>query len=232
MNHSEILAALRKESGYTQTEVAEHLSRLSGKSYTHKAVSNWESGVRTPHLEQFFLLCELYGVSDVLRTFRGIETEFNVTQTPKLNSLGRSRVEEYIALLSRSDLFSETGSEDARQQRRFIRLYDVPVAAGTGNFLDGDSYEDIEADKTVPDAADFAVRVSGDSMTPRFVDGQIIFIKGQNWLDVGEIGIFALNGDSFVKKLGQGELVSLNARYKPIPVGEFDDLRVFGKVVG
>ena len=116
--------------------------------------------------------------------------------------------------------------------KRLIRLYDLPVSAGHGNYLDHGEHEMIEVDNTVPSTADYALRVSGDSMTPRFVDQQIIFVHERAALDEGEIGIFCLNNDVYLKKLGRGCLISLNSRYDPIPIGEYDELRVFGKVVG
>ena len=115
---------------------------------------------------------------------------------------------------------------------RVIRLYDTPAAAGTGSFLEGESYVDFEADETVPKEAEYAVRVSGDSMTPRFIDGQIVFVQERQALEVGEIGVFGLDGDSFIKKLGHGELLSLNPKYNPIKILEHSSLYVFGKVVG
>jgi len=231
MSYGAILARLRKEKGYTQSEAAEHISRFSSKPCTFKVVSHWENGVSSPSVEQFLLLCEYYGVRDIQGTFRGAGAGYR--NLSSLNALGKSRAEEYISMLSGNPVFSEPESAgDANLPRRFIRLYDIPVAAGTGIFLDSDSFDDLEADRTVPEEADFAVRVSGDSMEPRFVDGQIIFIKGIKTLETGEIGIFELNGDSYVKKLGYGELISLNPRYAPIKIGEFDSFHVFGKVVG
>jgi len=116
--------------------------------------------------------------------------------------------------------------------KRFLRLYDLPVSAGLGNDLTDSSYSVIEVDSTVPQTADYAVRVSGDSMMPRFVDHQIIFIHGQPALDEGEIGIFCLNNEAYLKKLEKGYLVSLNPAYAPIPVRDSDELKVIGKVVG
>ena len=115
---------------------------------------------------------------------------------------------------------------------RLLRLYDIPVSAGAGNFLEGGSYEMIEVDSAVPETADYAVKVSGDSMTPRFLNGQIIFLHEQPVLHEGEIGVFSLNGEAYLKKLERGALVSLNPAYAPIPIREFDDFRVLGKVVG
>ena len=142
-------------------------------------------------------------------------------------------MDEYITLLLGNPLFSDTGYDEYEiKPRRSIRLYDIPVAAGTGMFLDSDSYEIIEADDTVPLEADYVVRASGDSMEPRFVDKQIIFAKEQRTLDEGEIGIFVINGDSYLKKLGRGMLISLNPNYKPIRIRENDSFYICGKVVG
>ena len=230
MSYGSILARLRKEKGYTQPEVAEHISKHSSKPYSFKMVSHWEKGVASPPIEQFLLMCELYDVKDIQGTFRGVDTEYR--NLAKLNALGKSRVEEYISMLSGNPLFSDSESFVSEPQRRYIRLYDVPVAAGMGTFLDSDAYEEIEADDTVPDNADFAVKVSGDSMEPRFIDKQVIFVKEQRTLDIGEIGVFEMNGDAFVKKLGHGEFMSLNPLYKPMKIHEYDSVHIFGKVVG
>ena len=229
MSYSAILAQLRKEHGYTQSDVAEFISKFSDRTFTFKNISAWETGTMPP-VEQFLLLCEFYGVCDIQDTFRGMKPEYRGLM--KLNALGRSRVEEYIAMLSGNSLFAESERDDYDVPRRVIKLYDIPVAAGTGSFLDSDYYEDFEVDETVPRGTDFAVKVSGDSMTPRFIDGQIVFIKEQQALDVGEIGIFALDDNSYIKKLGRGELISLNSRYAPIRIREFSSFHTFGKVLG
>ena len=71
MDFSKTFARLRKEGGHTQAEVADYVSRHSAKPYSAKMVSHWEKGVSAPPLEQFLLLCELYGVKDIQETFRG-----------------------------------------------------------------------------------------------------------------------------------------------------------------
>ena len=231
MNYGTTLASLRKEKGHTQSEVADYITRLSDRSCTFKVVSHWENGVSSPTIDQFLLLCQYYGVSDIQNTFRNISTEFR--STSKLNALGKARAEEYISMLSSSPMFSESESTGyIRSSQKLIRLYDTPVAAGSGTFLDSDCFSELDFDEAMPRDADFAVRVSGDSMEPRFVDNQVIFIKEQNILEIGEVGIFALNGDSYIKKLGHSKLISLNPRYEPIIIGEYDSLHVFGKVVG
>lgn len=119
---------------------------------------------------------------------------------------------------------------------RVLPLYRLAVSAGTGEFLENNGFESVEVGEDVPPLADFGVRIAGDSMEPRFVHGQIVWVKRQATLEPGEIGIFLYNGAGYCKRLERGpegvSLVSLNPRYAPIRVGSGDELRVFGKVVG
>jgi len=146
------------------------------------------------------------------------------------NNVSKPDIEAFLALCE------VCGVEDIKltfsDAKRLLPLYNLPVSAGVGNYLDGSDYEMIEFDDSVPISANYALRVSGDSMIPQFVDGQIIFIREQPSLKDGEIGIFCLNNDAYLKKLGGGCLISLNSRYEPITIHEYDDFRVFGKVVG
>ena len=83
-----------------------------------------------------------------------------------------------------------------------LGLFDLPVSAGTGQFLDSDRFSEIEVGDEVAASADFGVRVAGDSMEPLYLDGQIIWIHKQDTLEEGEIGIFFLDGEAYVKKDG------------------------------
>ena len=102
-----------------------------------------------------------------------------------------------------------------RERRgRVLPLYRLAVSAGTGEFLDGDGYDTVEVGEEVSPLADFGVRIAGDSMEPRFVSGQIVWVRRQETLRSGEIGIFLYNGSGYCKRLeregNRVELVSLN----------------------
>ena len=88
----------------------------------------------------------------------------------------------------------------------------------------------------LPEDTTFGVRISGDSMEPEFHDGQIAWVLQQESVANGEIGIFALNGEAYIKKLQNDKegifLISLNEKYAPIKVSENDRLDIFGKVLG
>ena len=75
------------------------------------------------------------------------------------------------------------------------------------------------------------IEVRGDSMIPKFSDGDIILVKQSESIYENEIGVFILNGESFVKKMGKGRLISLNSAYAPIELKEFDTIRCVGKVI-
>ncbi|NLV50235.1 MAG: helix-turn-helix transcriptional regulator [Clostridiales bacterium] len=143
--------------------------------------------------------------------------------------VSKPTVEAFLAIC---DICRVADIRQTFSEKRFLRLYNTPVSAGRGNYLEDGDFEMIEVESTIPDSADYAVRVSGESMLPRFVDQQIIFIHEQAALDEGGIGIFLLNNEAYLKKLGRGCLLSLNPDYDPIPIREYDELRVLGRVVG
>ena len=117
-----------------------------------------------------------------------------------------------------------------------LPLYDLAVSAGTGQFLDGENYEMVECGIEVPEGANFGVRIAGNSMEPRYHDGQTIWVHQQRSLMTGEIGIFLYDGCAYLKKLvaedGNMRLRSLNPAYQDIVILPSLPLRVLGKVLG
>ena len=225
------LSELRKARKMSQQEVAKLVS-VGSDPISNRAVSKWETGDTLPNAEQFLALCRIYDIRDVLSTSLGMQGP-NDEGLNSLNKLGRERVDEYISLLKESPEFSY--KQKVIRIKRQMPLYDLPASAGTGVFLDSDSYTLIDVDETVPENANLAVRISGDSMTPLYTDGQIVYVRQQPDLKPGEIGIFVLNGEAYCKKLetdGGIKLISLNPNYKPIKVKYSYELRVIGKVVG
>ncbi|MPN64508.1 hypothetical protein SDC9_212283 [bioreactor metagenome] len=70
-------------------------------------------------------------------------------------------------------------------------------------------------------------------MEPTFYDGDMLFFElGSDNLNLGDIGIFVVNGETLVKELGDNELISHNKKYDPIKIHEWDSVRVEGKVLG
>ena len=109
--------------------------------------------------------------------------------------IGQEKAKDYMELLLQSGLYSQKNSIIYQFPRRTLKLYDLPVSAGTGQFLDSDSFSEMEVGNEVSAQADFGVRVSGDSMEPLYLNGQIIWIHRQDTLEDGDIGIFFLDGE-------------------------------------
>ena len=114
---------------------------------------------------------------------------------------------------------------------RILSYYYRLASAGTGQILfDMPPTKRIE----IPDIpeyrkADYAIGVNGDSMEPVYHDGDMLLVEMSDEIRVGEIGIFSLNGECYVKKLGEGELISLNPKYPNIPLNE--TAKCMGKVI-
>jgi phage repressor protein C with HTH and peptisase S24 domain len=116
---------------------------------------------------------------------------------------------------------------------RTIRLYNISASAGTGSYLSSADYTNISLYATpVTDEADFAVKVYGDSMRPKYTSGDILLVKSANEVAAGEYGIFSVDGESFVKKFGGDRLISVNPEYSDIMLSEFNRVVCFGKVLG
>lgn len=126
-------------------------------------------------------------------------------------------------------------ASEIKRSVRILKLYNLPASAGTGEFLDGEDYTEVEVGDEVSMAADFGIRIKGNSMEPRYNNGQTVWIKRCESLENGEIGIFFLNGNAYCKKLKKSpegvSLISLNPDYKPINIREEDELAIFGKVL-
>ena len=228
-NIGEILNQRRKELGLSQSGLAEKLG-AEGIIVTNQAISKWEKGSTYPNAKQFLALCKALEIGDINARFLG-ESSGNILAG--LDAAGRRKVMDYIELLHDSGRYEIKAEPDVRM--RTLPLYTLPVSAGTGQFLDSEDYEMTEVGPEVSESANFGVRVAGDSMEPKFHNGQTVWVSQQHSLMTGEIGIFLYDGNAYLKQLLAGEdrlvLHSLNPAYEDIPVSPELPLRVLGKVV-
>lgn len=107
---------------------------------------------------------------------------------------------------------------------------DAVVSAGTGEWQGEEIREEIEYDGQIP-PHDYVVRVNGDSMLPLFEDNQILFVRKTHEVRDGQIIVCMLNNETYVKKITNNRLVSLNKKYDDIQISEYDDFSVVGVVV-
>lgn len=121
-----------------------------------------------------------------------------------------------------------------------LTVYEEPTAAGFGNYLSASPAEHTEQypEGIIPRGTNYGVPISGDSMEPKFHNGSTAFVQSVPVIDDGEIGLFSLNGNSYIKQLvvdranGSVRLHSLNPAYQDIEIHEGDYLYTFGRVLG
>lgn len=108
------------------------------------------------------------------------------------------------------------------------------ASAGTGVFILGNEVTDQIA---VPDRpglpdADYAIKVSGRSMEPDYSDGDIVLVSQRAELRHGDVGIFIVNNNAYIKEYGEHELISRNPDSDNIMIREYDNIVCMGKVIG
>lgn len=146
-------------------------------------------------------------------------------------------------LLNMMDDSSVSLQADADLPRNVLPIKDLhtqripligSVAAGTP-ILAEESY-DLYVD--APAKADYALRVEGDSMTPTFLPGDLIYIRSVPDVDDGRIGVVLLDDSAAVKHIYHTPtglmLTSDNSAYAPIyaTADLYDTIRILGAVVG
>ena len=123
--------------------------------------------------------------------------------------------------------------ETVRTAKRSLKLYELPVSAGVGVYLEDELAETIRVPKNEKTAdADYALRISGNSMEPKYHDGDILLVQAADSVEEGELGIFLLDGCGFFKLYGGDRLISLNPDYAPILLKDFSEIQCKGRVVG
>ena len=112
--------------------------------------------------------------------------------------------------------------------------YSQGASAGYGEYLiDGmDASEIMIPDTPKNRKSDYAINVDGDSMEPTFSDGDKLLVQHTDCVNVGEIGIFIIDGQSYVKEYGEDRLISHNKNYPDIIPSEYSDFRCVGRVIG
>lgn len=180
------------------------------------AISRWRSGV-LPNGEILIKIADFFECS--------IDYLVGRTDDPTW----RKATKNTAKVITKSPILSEKFEEP----KIMLPYYPQSASAGNGNYL----FESSSEWRNVPknsktEEADFMLMISGNSMLPKFSDGDIVLVKKTPSIFEGEIGIFYIDGDAFIKQMGNGELISLNPDYPNISLKNCNDVRCFGQVIG
>lgn len=233
---------IRKENGYQTRK-----SFAIEFGIPETTLRNYEKNEREPNFDFLIKFSETFNIStdyllgltddkEVLHTFRLRSSEQSIIKKYRnLDTLGQEHVQtvlewesKRIAMLEdQKELFEHSDisnfqTQSSGQRTRTLHYYQRLASAGTGQFI----FDDVPVDLIeIPDIPEYkkvkyAIGVNGRSMEPLYYDGDILLVEPCKEINIGEIGIFIVDGDSFVKKLGKDILISVNEDYSDIPITE------------
>ncbi|HEL1843038.1 TPA: helix-turn-helix transcriptional regulator [Streptococcus suis] len=212
----------------------------------YTTVRDWIKGITYPRIGKIELLANYFGInkSDLIEEKSTIPSATPKTVSDDVLRLDRdlhsnnhkSWIRYGNTLLDKQNTVTDSKNTVNELQATYhtYNYYDQPASAGTGQYLNDVKVETIELPIEVD--ADFVVPIYGDSMEPEYHSGDYVFVKLSLSLSDGDIGVFAYNGDAYIKQLritDQGAyLHSLNPDYDDIPITADTDFRTIGEVVG
>lgn len=234
------LKARREQLGITQPQLAEMLGVSKG------AIGNYETDANSPKATILFkvfdvLKCDAnYLFQDEMGNNYPMKVSYDEYESIKkyrnLDDHGKELVnftlDKETERIEKYGKLGEVSRPVTAFPMRLISYYFKNASAGTGQLvIDNLPDKDIEIpDKPEYRNVSYAIGVNGSSMEPAFQDGDILLVEATQEIEVGDIGIFQINNECFVKKLGEKELISLNKDYKNIPLDE--TATTLGKVIG
>lgn len=233
------LKAICDEKGLKITPIVSECGGAKGP------ISNWKKGA-SPNSDIVAKLAVRLNVSADFLIFGKKESSSTdklsddeqelLTYYNGLQDIDKGRVLGTAKLLAelQAPIVREVEEEPEEQETIFIEFSTLRVSAGAGEPLIDDSYPDfIEVRKSeLTESANFAVKINGKSMMPHFKDGDVVLVRSQPYVNVGEIGVFIIDGNGYIKERGDNRLISINPEYDDIYFQKEQDIRCKGLVIG
>lgn len=185
------LREIRKAADMTMKELGAKVG------VTESAIGLYETGKREPNYEMLLRLSEALGcqVSDIMghTTQQAVEriSEIDI----KYNALDPHGKKIVKTILDME--YARCIGAKPKPVTKVIPLFSQSFAAGGNDSFAEDAWEDYEVPEDTK--ADFAIRVSGDSMEPELHDGEIYLCK-RRYPEIGEICVAMVNGGFYVKQ--------------------------------
>ena len=192
---AENLRRLMEQQGSRQADLA----RLLGVS--RSTLSAYCSGEQMPRMDKLEALAQHFSVpvSRLIEEEKGkivrlsppaVEESHPALRVyRRLNARGQAEFLRYGRELSEKALYRAESPAIAET----IKHYLVPAAAGYASPIEGEDYELLPRSAQVPAAADFCIRIQGDSMEPYIQDGQLVYVRR----GVLDEGLRQLRGEGF-----------------------------------
>ena len=238
----DVIKQLREEYNLSQTELAKRLN--VGRS----TIAMWENNERIPsedkkeEIADFFNIDMnyLYGKTDIKNSYKEQISQSFVCSLEEQNHIKKYRT---LDVYGKKQVDSVLSNEIERMKEQSLEMVEEPtpymyakteyltgLSAGTGLFVFDDvPTQVIEVPKQYKNA-DFVIGVTGNSMEPKFYDGDKVAVQKMDTINIGDIGVFMHDGSGYIKELGHDKLISLNRECSNIDINE--TTKCIGKVLG
>ncbi len=202
------------------------------------SISNWKNGA-SPNSDIVAKLAVRLNVSTDTLIF-GKENNLSIRLSKDEQELvdyyNKLPPTEKIKLVARAEAIADVYKEQVEEPKPpiiSISCSQNRVSAGIGEELfDYEQWDTVDVIETpISRKADFMLIVDGESMSPKFHDGDYVLVRQQPAVELGQIGIFYVDGKGYVKKYDGDYLISLNPDYDDIYIVDKES-RCFGLVLG
>lgn len=225
MSIADNIRIIRERFNLTQDELGK-LADVSGG-----AVSTWERGTAEPRMGAIQKIADSLGISksDIIREYgfddgatsnRSDDVLMNIIKNVREESIADT--DDYLRFFNRIPVYGTIPAG-------------IPVTA----IQDIEDYEEIDPSMLRGGKRYFGLKVKGNSMYPKFMDGDTIIVRQQPDCESGQVCAVRVNGDdaTLKKVIKQGSttiLQPLNPEYEPMffvgSAGE-PSLEIMGVVV-
>ena len=193
------LKQARENKGYNQKQFAERLG------VTPTRLNYWEKDKREPDVAIIKQIAQSLDVSsDWLIGNNIISSEIELTAAEKQHIKKYRTLDEY-GKKAVDDLLENEYARctEVIDEPKVITLpmAELKASAGTGQWLGDDEYTTWVDVLDAPEArrANVVIEVSGDSMLPKYHDGDKVLVKLQPTVEQNEIGIFIVDNCGYIK---------------------------------
>ena len=124
-------------------------------------------------------------------------------------------------------------AEESRPSLSLHRPYSAVAAAeGSGAFLLDDGYDEITVElNRYTQQADVILKVVGRSMEPAISNGDCVLVRRQPSVNIGEIGVFIIDGQGYLKESAPDKLLSLKPEVDDVTFGDQQIVECYGKFI-
>lgn len=230
----QVIRQYRRKAHMEQQDVGKQLG-CSGN-----AIGGWETGRNGPSLDVIPRLCEVLNIP--IYELMGIPAPEPTLPERDARSLANLRALNDYNRQTTDQLVLRLLAEQDQAEQRTLRQYHSRLpyvdqlcpAAGPG--APAPDYAEPETlylrASRASESSDVIMKVNGNSMEPGYPDGCRVFVNTGEETPIGEVGVFIVDGEFFIKQRQADCLYSLNRSHADIRFHENMDIKHYGRVIG